>query len=240
MDPLIGLDEVSMIYGTNGTRSEALRGVSLAVARGEYVAISGESGAGKSTLLALLGALQLPTSGTVRIGGADLVSMTPDALADFRRETIGFVFQAYNLLPYLSARENVTVPLSPARLSPRQKAERADALLAAVGLSGKEGRLPSQLSGGECQRVAIARALVHDPPILLADEPTGNLDSATGEQILDLFGTLHGRGKTVLMVTHNQAILPRAGRLVRLRDGRVAVDERLAATGPGGPCGNRG
>ncbi len=227
MDPFIRLDDVSMIYGNNGTRSEALRGVSLAVERGEYVVITGESGAGKSTLLAILGALQLPTSGTVRIGGADLVALSPDRLADVRRETIGFVFQAYNLLPYLSARENVTVPLAPARMSPREKAERADALLAAVGLSGKEGRLPSELSGGECQRVAIARALVHDPPILLADEPTGNLDSATGEQVLDVFTALHGRGKTVLMVTHNRAILPRAGRSVRLCDGRVAVDERL-------------
>ncbi len=235
MDPLIRLDGVSMTYGGNGTRSEALRSVFLDVARGEYAAITGESGAGKSTLLAILGALQLPTSGTVRIGGTDLVSLSPDELADFRRKTIGFVFQSYNLLPYLSARENVAVPLSPARTGPREKAARADALLAAVGLSGKEGRLPSQLSGGECQRVAIARALVHDPPILLADEPTGNLDSATGEQILDLFGALHGRGKTVIMVTHNQAILPRASRLVRLRDGRVAVDERLAA--PGAPCG---
>ena len=228
MDPFIRLDDVSMVYGGNGMRSEALRGVSLPVERGEYVVITGESGAGKSTLLAILGALQLPTSGTVRIGGADLVSLSPDRLADVRRETIGFVFQAYNLLPYLSARENVTVPMAPARMSPREKAARADALLAAVGLSGKERRLPSELSGGECQRVAIARALVHDPPILLADEPTGNLDSATGEQILDLFTALHGRGKTVLMVTHNRTILPRATRSVRLRDGRVAADERLA------------
>jgi len=228
MDPFIRLDDVSMVYGGNGMRSEALRGVSLPVERGEYVVITGESGAGKSTLLAILGALQLPTSGTVRIGGADLVSLSPDRLADVRRETIGFVFQAYNLLPYLSARENVTVPMAPARMSPREKAARADALLAAVGLSGKERRLPSELSGGECQRVAIARALVYDPPILLADEPTGNLDSATGEQILDLFTALHGRGKTVLMVTHNRTILPRATRSVRLRDGRVAADERLA------------
>ncbi len=227
MEPIIRLEGVSMVYGNNGTRSEALRGVSLAVDPGEYAVITGESGAGKSTLLAILGALQLPTSGTVRIGGADLVSLPPDRLADVRREKIGFVFQAYNLLPYLSARENVAVPLAPARMRPREKAELSDVLLAAVGLSGKEGRLPSELSGGECQRVAIARALVHDPPILLADEPTGNLDSATGEQILDLFTALHGRGKTVVVVTHNQAILPRATRSVRLRDGRVAVDERL-------------
>ncbi len=227
MEPIIRLEGVSMVYGNNGMRSEALRGVSLAVDRGEYVVITGESGAGKSTLLAILGALQLPTSGTVRIGGADLVSLSPDRLADVRREKIGFVFQAYNLLPYLSARENVAVPLAPARMAPREKASLSDALLSAVGLSGKEGRLPSELSGGECQRVAIARALVHDPPILLADEPTGNLDSATGEQVLDVFTALHARGKTVLMVTHNRAILRRASRSVRLCDGRVAGDERI-------------
>ncbi len=232
MNPFIRLEDVSMVYGGNGTRSVALAGVSLAVARGEYVAIIGESGAGKSTLLAILGALQRPTEGTVRIDGADLASLSPDRLADVRRETIGFVFQAYNLLPYLSARENVSVPLAPARMGRREKAARADALLAVVGLAGKERRLPSELSGGECQRVAIARALVHDPPVLLADEPTGNLDSATGEQVLDLFTALHGRGKTVIMVTHNRAILPRATRWVRLRDGRVDADERVAAGGP--------
>ena len=231
MEPIIRLEGVSMVYGNNGTRSEALRGVSLAVDRGEYVVITGESGAGKSTLLAILGALQLPTAGAVRIDGADLESLSPDRLADVRREKIGFVFQGYNLLPYLSARENVAVPLAPARMAPREKAARADALLAAVGLSGKEGRLPSELSGGECQRVAIARALIHEPPILLADEPTGNLDSATGEQVLDVFSALHGRGKTVLMVTHNRAILPRATRSVRLCDGRVAGNERLAVSG---------
>ncbi|MGE5189564.1 MAG: ABC transporter ATP-binding protein [Gemmatimonadota bacterium] len=227
MEPIIRLEGVSVVYGSDGTRAEALRGVSLAVDRGEYVVVTGESGAGKSTLLAILGALQVPTSGTVRIAGADLATLSADGLADVRRETIGFVFQAYNLLPYLSARENVAVPLSPGRAGSRAKAERADALLAAVGLAGKEDRLPSELSGGECQRVAIARALVHDPPILLADEPTGNLDSETGEQILDLFTGLNGRGKTVFMVTHNRAILSRATRSVRLCDGRVAGDERL-------------
>ncbi|OGR17774.1 MAG: hypothetical protein A2559_01490, partial [Deltaproteobacteria bacterium RIFOXYD2_FULL_66_9] len=162
-----------------------------------------------------------------RIGGADLSALPADGLADFRRETIGFVFQAYHLLPYLTARENVMVPMSPERVPPREKASLADALLAAVGLAGKGGRLPSQLSGGESQRVAIARALVHDPPVLLADEPTGNLDSATGEQILDLFSEWHGRGKTVLMVSHNKANLARATRSIRLRDGRVEEDRLL-------------
>jgi putative ABC transport system ATP-binding protein len=159
----------------------------------------------------------------------DLSSLSPDGLADFRRGTIGFIFQAYHLLPYLTARENVMVPMSPLRMRAREKSVRADALLTSVGLLGKENRLPSQLSGGENQRVAIARALVHDPPVLLADEPTGNLDSATGEQILDLFTEFHRRGKTVFMVTHNRANLFRATRSVALRDGLVAEDGPLMA-----------
>jgi len=227
MEPIIRMKDVSMVYGCNGTRATALAGVSFDIREGEYVVITGESGSGKSTLLTILGGLQVPTGGAVRIGGADLSALPADGLADFRRETIGFVFQAYNLLPYLTARENVMVPMSPDRIPPREKASRADALLADVGLAGKENRLPSQLSGGENQRVAIARALVHDPPVLLADEPTGNLDSATGEQILDLFSSLHARGKTVLMVTHNKANLSRATRSIRLRDGQVEQDRLL-------------
>ncbi len=225
MDPFLILENVSMIYGGNGTRAEALKDVSLSIEAGEYVVITGESGAGKSTLLTVLGGLVVPTEGKVRINGVDLSSLSADGLADFRRETIGFVFQAYHLLPYLTARENVMVPMSPLRMSGRDKSERADSLLSSVGLSGKENRLPSELSGGECQRVAISRSLVHDPPILLADEPTGNLDSATGEQILDLFTEFHRRGKTVLMVTHNRANLFRATRSIGLRDGLVAEDD---------------
>lgn len=228
MNPFIHLDDVSMVFGLNGKRTAALNGVSLGIESGEYVVFTGESGAGKSTLLTVLGGLQTSTGGRILIGGKDLSSFTADGLADFRRETIGFVFQAYHLLPYLTARENVMVPMSPHRLSAGEKGSRADALLSSVGLSGKEERLPSQLSGGECQRVAIARALVHDPPILLADEPTGNLDSATGEQILDLFAELHGRGKTVLMVTHNRGNISRASRSIRLSDGRIVEDEPVA------------
>ncbi len=227
MEPIIHLKDVSMVYGCNGTRTTALDRISFDVQWGEYVVITGESGAGKSTMLTILGGLQVPTEGVVRICGADLSALPADGLADFRRETIGFVFQSYHLLPYLTARENVMVPMSPARVPPREKEERANGLLASVGLAGKEDRLPSQLSGGESQRVAIARALVHDPPVLLADEPTGNLDSATGEQILELFSSLHARGKTVLMVTHNPANLVRATRSLRLRDGRVEEDRVL-------------
>ncbi|MBE0604453.1 MAG: ABC transporter ATP-binding protein [Deltaproteobacteria bacterium] len=233
MTDIIRLEEVSMAYGGNGTRATALRGISLDIGEGEFVVITGESGAGKSTLLTILGGLQIPTGGTVRINGADLAGLSADGLADFRRETIGFVFQAYHLLPYLTAQENVMVPMAPERNADRRKAETADRLLAAVGLAGKEDRLPSQLSGGECQRVAVARALVHDPPVLLADEPTGNLDSLTGEQILDLFSEWNDRGKTVLMVTHNRSILARATRSIHLRDGRVEED-RILRTVPGG------
>jgi len=227
MDAFIRLENVSMLYGNNGTSAVALRDVSFSIGAGEYVVITGESGAGKSTLLTILGGLQVPSSGVVLMKGVDLSSLPADGLADFRRETIGFIFQAYHLLPYLTARENVMVPMSPLRASAREKAGRADTLLASVGLSGKEERLPSELSGGECQRVAIARALVHDPPVLLADEPTGNLDSSTGEQILDLFSGLHKSGKTVLMVTHNRANFFRATRSIRLRDGLVAEDDPL-------------
>ena len=226
MSPFIKLDNVSMLYGNNGTFAAALRGVSFSIVEGEYAAITGESGAGKSTLLTVLGGLQVPTSGRVVTAGVDLSELSADGLADFRKRTIGFIFQAYHLLPYLTARENVMVPLSPEKSSHREKSDRADALLASVGLSGKENRLPSQLSGGECQRVAVARALVHDPPVLLADEPTGNLDSATGVQILDLFSELNRGGKTVIMVTHNRANLARATRSVHLKDGQIVGDYR--------------
>ena len=228
MSPFIKLDNVSMLYGNNGTFAAALCGVSFSIVEGEYAAITGESGAGKSTLLTVLGGLQVPTSGRVVTAGVDLSELSADGLADFRKRTIGFIFQAYHLLPYLTSRENVMVPLSPEKSSHREKSDRADALLASVGLSGKENRLPSQLSGGECQRVAIARALVYDPPVLLADEPTGNLDSATGEQILDLFSELNRGGKTVIMVTHNRYNERRATRAVRLKDGGIAEDVRLA------------
>jgi putative ABC transport system ATP-binding protein len=224
MGPFIELESVSMIYGNNGTFAAALQGVSFSIDAGEYTVITGESGAGKSTLLTVLGGLQVPSTGRIAIGGVDLASLSPDMLADFRKETIGFIFQAYHLLPYLTARENVMVPMTPGGLANGAKAERADFLLASVGLSGKENRLPSELSGGECQRVAIARALVHDPPVLLADEPTGNLDTTTGEQIMDLFQDLHRKGKTVLMVTHNRANLSRATRSIRLRDGLIEED----------------
>lgn len=233
MDSVIRLENISMLYGNNGTRTEALREVSLRFDREEFAVVTGESGSGKSTLLCILGGLAHPTSGEVSIRGVPLATLSPDRMADLRRETIGFIFQAYHLLPYLTARENVMVPMSPSPGRAEEKGERADRLLSSVGLAGKEERLPSQLSGGECQRVAIARALAHDPPVLLADEPTGNLDTATGEQILELFSALHRSGKTVIMVTHNRGNLHRATRSVRLRDGRVVEDARSPSRAAG-------
>ena len=227
MKPLITLENVSMTYGANGTSATALRDINVSICEGEYAVITGESGAGKSTLLCLLGGLQLPTTGRVVIDDVDISTLTEDRLADFRGKTTGFVFQAYHLLPYLTARENVMVPMTPGKETAKIKHERATLLLESVGLAGKEERLPSQLSGGECQRVAIARALVHDPPIVLADEPTGNLDSATGNQILDLFAELHGEGKTILMVTHNRMNIERGTRSIHLRDGMIVEDRHL-------------
>ena len=232
MEPIIRLEDVSMVYGGNGTRVAALDRLSLEIAPGEYMAVTGESGAGKSTLLALLGGLHHPTSGRVFVGGVDLSSLPPDALSDVRRKNVGFVFQAYHLMPYLTARENILVPMAPGSADARRKEERAEALLNSVGLSGKGERLPSQLSGGECQRVAIARALVHDPPLLLADEPTGNLDTSTGEQILDLFLALNGNGRTVVLVTHNRGNAERAARWVHLKDGRISGDTRKTGAVP--------
>jgi putative ABC transport system ATP-binding protein len=231
MKSLITLESVSMTYGSNGTSATALRDISVSIGEGEYPVITGESGAGKSTLLCLLGGLQLPTTGRVIIDGVDIATLSQDRLADFRGKKIGFVFQAYHLLPYLTAQENVMVPMAPEKGTSKQKRDRATALLESVGLAGKEDRLPSQLSGGECQRVAIARALVHDPPILLADEPTGNLDSATGNQILDLFADLHDAGKTILVVTHNRTNIERGTRSIRLGDGLI-VEDRPVRTVP--------
>ena len=232
MEPIIRLDDVSVVYGGNGTSVAALDQITLEIAAGEYVAVTGDSGAGKSTFLSLLGGLHLPTSGKVFLGGVDLASIPPDDRSDVRRNHVGFVFQAYHLLPFLTARENVMVPMAPGKADARKKEERAETLLESVGLSGKGGRLPSQLSGGECQRVAIARALVHDPPLLLADEPTGNLDTATGGQILDLFHALNGQGKTIVLVTHNPGNAERATRWIHLKDGRVCGDARSAANDP--------
>jgi len=222
--------DVTKVFGSGHARVEALAGVSLRVAHGEFVAVMGPSGSGKSTLLHLIGALDLPTSGSIRIGADDLGALDDNRLTLLRRRRIGFVFQAFNLLDVLTAEENVALPL--------ELDGQADALagaaeaLAQVGLAHRRTHLPSQLSGGEQQRVAIARALVMNPLLLLADEPTGNLDSSHGDQVMALLRSLADeRGQTIVMVTHNAGHAALADRLVRLRDGCVVEEQSLARVG---------
>ena len=223
--PIYELEGASRVYGTGGSRVAALREADLVVRPGEFVAVVGASGSGKTTLLQLLGALDRPTSGRVRCRGRDLAAVGERELSRLRRDTIGFVFQQFNLIPTLTACQNVEAALATAKVSGKERRRRALDLLAAVGLADRATHLPSQLSGGEQQRVAIARALVNDPSVLLADEPTGNLDSATGEEILDLLRRLaDDHGQTVVLVTHEAAIAESAPRVVRLRDGAIVSD----------------
>ena len=203
---------------------EALRGINLAIPRGQYVAIMGASGSGKSTLMNVLGCLDRPTGGQYLVDGRDVGSMTDETLSAFRGRTIGFIFQAFNLIPQLSVEENVAVPLFYQQVSKHERRERAVESLEVVGLGDRLGHRPAELSGGQQQRVAIARALVTRPLILMADEPTGNLDSVTGEAILNTFDRLHREGMTIIMVTHDDAVSGRCERTVRLRDGLVETD----------------
>ena len=203
----------------------ALDGVDLTIARGEYVAIVGESGSGKTTLMHLLGALDRPTSGSIAIDGLRLDGASPAELARIRSEKIGFVFQGLNLIPTLDARENVVLASRYARRSRASSRERADALLTELGLGDRLQHRPAQLSGGQQQRVAIARALINAPALILADEPTGELDSRTAESILTLFDSLHASGQTLVVVTHSAAVYERAARVIRIADGRIVSDE---------------
>jgi putative ABC transport system ATP-binding protein len=223
-EPLIVVDALHRHYVVGGEEVRALDGVSFAIERGEFVAIVGQSGSGKSTLMNLLGCLDTPTSGTYRLNGADVQDLADDALADLRNKEIGFVFQTFQLLPRATALANVELPLVYRGLSRRERRARAEAAIAAVGLTPRAHHRPNELSGGQRQRVAIARALVGEPSILLADEPTGNLDSATGEEIIRLFAELHARGHTILLVTHESRLAARCPRAIRLSDGRVIGD----------------
>ncbi len=218
---MIEVTDVVKIYNTAGEPVWALRRVDLKVAEGEFVAIMGPSGSGKSTLLTVVGAMNPPTKGTVRIDGIDVYALHPERRADLRYEYIGFVFQQLQLLPYLTALENVLLPLTLSRCSRAEKMARAHAAMERVGLNGKGDRLPFQLSGGEQGRVAVARAIVNEPPLLLADEPTGNLDRTTGAQVLALLRSLNEAGQTILMVTHDPEAAAYAHRIVQLVDGRI-------------------
>jgi putative ABC transport system ATP-binding protein len=220
--PIYELSGASRVYGNGAAEVRALDGVDLRVERGEFVAIAGPSGSGKTTLLQLLGALDRPTGGRVNFEGRDLAGLSDSELARLRLEKLGFVFQQFNLIPTLTARENVEAALAPTGGAGATKRARADEVLTGVGLAGRAEHLPGQLSGGEQQRVAIARALANEPEVVLADEPTGNLDTTTGEEIVAVLRSLADqRGKTVVLVTHDTGIAADAHRVVRLRDGRV-------------------
>jgi putative ABC transport system ATP-binding protein len=218
---MIHVDNVSKLYNGRSIPVHALQSVSLSIAEGEFVAVMGPSGSGKSTLLTILGAMNPPTQGQVLIDNIDIYRLRPEKQADFRHEYVGFVFQQLQLLPYLTAIENTLLVLAIARMPKAEKLARAREALARVGLQGKEDRLPYQLSGGEQGRVAVARAIVNQPPLLLADEPTGNLDQATGAQVLELLGELNRAGQTVIMVTHDSQAATHAGRRIHLLDGQV-------------------
>ena len=223
---IISVTDLHKQYGTAEEAVAALRGVSFTIAAGEFIAIVGQSGSGKSTLLSILGGMNHPTSGTVTINDTDIYTLHEERLADFRAATLGFVFQSFHLIPYLTARENVLLPLAITRVSRSEKLRLADQALDQVGLGRKGDRLPNQLSGGEQERVAIARAIVNRPRILFADEPTGNLDSTTSYEIMQLFRQLNVDGQTIIMVTHNPENCDYADRTIQLRDGLVVRDER--------------
>ena len=233
---VVELDDVHKIYRTGEMEVHAVRGISLKIQTGEFVALMGASGSGKSTLMNLLGCLDRPTRGRYLLDGQDVSHLERDQLADYRNSKLGFVFQSFNLLPRTSARENVELPLlyGTRRLTNAELREKADQVLDSVGLAGREDHHPSQLSGGQQQRVAIARALINDPEVLLADEPTGNLDSRTSVEIMGIFQQLNDQGITVIMVTHEPDIAACARRNVMMRDGMVktdrAVTQRFIAT----------
>ena len=228
--PIISIERVWKTYGDGDTTVHALRDVSVVVERGDYVAIMGASGSGKSTLMNVIGCLDMPTSGRYLIDGVDVRGIDESDLAYVRNRGIGLVFQSFNLVPRTSALRNVELPLIYARVPGRERRERALAALAAVGLLDRQRHLPSELSGGQQQRVAIARAIVTNPRLILADEPTGNLDSAATREVLDIFTHLNSEGRTIVMITHEQHVAETARRVIRLSDGRV-VDDFLHTDG---------
>lgn len=233
MSAIIQIRNIHKSYFMGTQSIPALIGIDLDIFKEEYVALMGPSGSGKSTLMNILGCLDSPTKGTYILNGKDVSKMPDDDLADVRNKEIGFVFQQFNLLPRLSAAENVALPLVYAGISKKLRMERALHVLSQVGLADRSHHKPNELSGGQIQRVAVARALVNDPAIILADEPTGNLDSKTGMEVMNLFAKIQEAGNTVVLVTHEEDIAAHAKRIVRLRDGKIESDELRETLEPG-------
>lgn len=223
----IQLENISKQYGQGQTAVRAVQGITSEIQAGDFVSIMGESGSGKSTLLSLIGGLNTPTSGKYWVDDLDVYALGHDQRADFRRESLGFVFQSFQLVPYLSVLENVMLPLTIKKISRKKKQEMAGQALIQVGLEQKRDRLPNQISGGEQERVAIARAVVNDPPIILADEPTGNLDSRNSMEMMQLLQQLNHRGKTIIMVTHSAEWSRYAHRILWISDGHLIKEERV-------------
>ena len=221
---LIELRDIYKIYPMGEETVHALDGISLTIDRGEFVAIVGQSGSGKSTAMNIIGCLDVPTSGTYRLGGVDVSTMGDDQQADIRNKMLGFIFQQYNLIPKLTVEENVELPLLYAGVAPEERRRRANRSLERVGLGDKGRHLPAQLSGGQQQRVSIARALAGDPSVILADEPTGALDSRTGREVLRFLQQLNDEGNTVVLITHDNSIAVQAQRIIRLQDGHIIYD----------------
>ena len=218
---MIKLEHIFKIYEMGENKVYALDDVSLHVAAHEFVSIIGPSGSGKSTLMNMLGCLDVPTQGRYFLDGTDISKKTDDELAEIRNKKIGFVFQGFNLLPKLTAVENVELPLIYSNVSAKERHEKAKAALAKVGLEGRIDHKPTELSGGQQQRVAIARALITDPPIILADEPTGNLDSKSGKEVMEIFKNLNANGNTIILITHDSGVAAEAKRVVRIQDGKL-------------------
>jgi putative ABC transport system ATP-binding protein len=228
--PIIELADVRKVYATGAAEVQALRGVSLVIHPGEYLAVMGPSGSGKSTLMHILGCLDIPTAGSYHLAGTDVSAMSEMELAHVRNRRIGFVFQQFNLLPSMTALRNVELPLCYAGVGRADRQVRALAALDRVGLADRVEHRPGELSGGQQQRVAVARSLVTDPALLLADEPTGNLDSRSTEDLLTLFDELHAAGRTIVLITHEKTVADAAGRVVRIRDGQLETPELVSSS----------
>jgi putative ABC transport system ATP-binding protein len=229
MTAIIGMSGIRKIYDTGKVKVEALKAIDLSIAPGEFVAIVGPSGSGKSTLMNLIGCLDTPSEGRYLLGGEDVSRFTRDELADVRNRRVGFVFQGFNLLPQISAFENVELPLLFGGVAPKKRRERVEELMTKVGLDDRMEHKPTELSGGQMQRVAIARALAMNPDVVLADEPTGNLDTTAGGDIMGLFTELWKQGSTLVVITHDMTLARRASRVVEIRDGHIVSDGAVAA-----------